>query len=44
MLEECSPESMKAEQEEALGEWEKEKQPATETLVDSVSSFMKSLW
>ena len=48
LLEESSPESLKAEQEEALGEWKKERDTApgaaTETIADSVSSFMKSLW
>ena len=48
LLDESSPESLKAEQEEALAEWEKERDTApgaaTETIADSVSSFMKSLW
>lgn len=45
LLDEGSPESLKAEQ-ESLAEWEIEKDAsaATETIADSVGSFMKSLW
>ena len=46
LLEEGSPGSLKAEEEEDLGEWEKKNDTvaATETIANSVGSFMKSLW
>ena len=46
LLDEGSPESLKAEEHEGIAEWEKEGDAsvATETIAGSVGSFMKSLW